>query len=135
MSNNVAFLMGLIKGGIIGYKGEIVIPFSRNALYLCEALVRKNYISGYNIFKKSLKKRHGFVQAIQVRINYDTLGKNPLSTCKICSSPGRRLYYRKHMINHLLMGHSYLFSTSQGFFWDDEIKAIGMGGEVLFRVN
>ena len=121
----IADAFTIIRHGLKVKKDEILAPYSKVILAICDILKKEGYVENFKeIDTGSFKK-------IKIYLKYE--GKRSvINEIKRVSRPGRRVYVRAKKMPRVLNGYGIgIISTSQGIFTDKEIREKGLGGEML----
>lgn len=119
-----------IKNGYLAYREEVILPYSKLVLAICELLLQEGFIES---FKEAKIEGKNFNQ-ITVVLKY--LGKKPaLTDVKRISKPGLRVYKPSKALPRVLNGFGLaIISTPKGVMSDKHARKERVGGEVLAYV-
>ena len=106
-----------------------LVSFSKINEEIIKILKKENYIRGYRVEEKGIKK------SMRILLGYDR-GDNPLiHHLQRISKPGRRIYTTTDKVPYVLSGMGYaIISTSKGLMTDKQARESNIGGEVLCKV-
>lgn len=133
MTDPIADALIRIKNGYMARKNEVVLPYSKLILAICEVLEKEGYVL-------TVKKIEEGKNSLNVTLRYDNSGsfintKPALSEVKRVSKPGLRVYKNKKSLPFVLNGLGIaLISTPKGVMTDKQARKEGVGGEVLAYV-
>ena len=119
-----------IKNGYLAYKEEVILPYSKLVLAICNLLKKEGFIEG---FKEEKIEGKNFSQVF-VELKY--LGKKAaLTDVKRISKPGLRVYKSSKALPRVLNGFGLaIISTPKGVMSDKEARKQGVGGEIMAHV-
>lgn len=122
--DNVADTLIRIKNGYMVSKPEVMVPFSKLNMAICQLLKKEGYL--VDCQQKE--------QQIVVVLKYE--GKEPVITeVKRVSKPGRRVYKGANFLPRVLNGLGIaIVSTPKGLMTDKEARKQKIGGEVMAEV-
>ena len=124
MTDPIADMLIRIKNGYSASKQEVEVPFSKIKTEILKILKKEGYIEDFKVQKREIK----------VKLKYIN-GRPALSGVKRISSPGQRIYVKKHEIPTVLSGYGIvIISTSQGVMTGKEARARKIGGELICAV-
>lgn len=112
-----------IKNGYMSRKLEVLVPFSKLTLNLCNLLAEKNFLEKVEKDEK--------VRELKLTLKY--IDRKPsLTDVKRISKPGLRVYKGVKELPWVLNGLGFaIISTPKGLKTDKEARKEGMGGEVM----
>lgn len=118
-----------IKNAYKAGQKNLEVPSSRFKVAVSNLLQKHGFIENYTVKDEDKKA------VLKVTLKY--LDKQPaLSSVKIYSRPGRRIYHR---VDSLPWGDNrtslILVSTSKGVISQSQAKKLNMGGEVIAQIN
>jgi small subunit ribosomal protein S8 len=121
----IADTFTMIRNAVMAHKENLDVPASRVTKAILDILMRENYIDNY----KSIEdKKQGI---LRIYLKY-IAGKSAIRNIRRVSRPGLRIYARRRKIPSVLRGRGIaIISTSRGLLTDKEVKAQGLGGEVI----
>jgi small subunit ribosomal protein S8 len=122
--DKVGDLLIRIKNGYMASRKEVVVPYSKLGLKICELLKHEGYITSCEEADREIK----------VGLKYE--GKKPVLTdVKRISKPGRRVYKGNKLLPHVYEGLGIaIISTPKGVMTDKQARKEGVGGEVMAQV-
>ena len=120
-----------IKNGYLAHKDEVVLPYSKLVLAICEVLKKEGYLETFSEGKNGKNEN---IKQIKASLKY--AGKKPILTAvRRISKPGLRVYKGKSALPYVLNGLGIaIISTPKGVMTDKEARKIGLGGEVMAYV-
>lgn len=120
-----------IKNGYLAHKGEVILPYSKLVLAICEVLKKEGYIEESKVAKKDGKES---LNDVLVTLRYESR-KPAVSGIRRISKPGLRIYKSKNSLPYVLNGLGLaIISTPKGVMSDKQARKEGVGGEVMAYV-
>jgi small subunit ribosomal protein S8 len=117
-----------IKNGYMAQKDEVLLPYSKLVISICEVLKKEKYISSWTE-KKSDKSKVSV--GVMVTLQYNDR-KAAMTEVVRVSKPGLRIYKGAKALPYVLSGLGMaLISTPKGVMTDKAARKAGMGGEVM----
>lgn len=119
--DKVGDLLIRIKNGYLVSRKEVVAPYSKLTIAICELLKREHYIENCEVKDKVVK----------ITLRYED--KKPVLTqVQRISKLGRRVYRGHGQLPRVLEGFGIaIISTPKGIMTDREARKEGLGGEVM----
>lgn len=118
----------IIRNAAMAKKEEVVVPWSKLVVKVCEILVREGYIDNFKEIDLERFKK------VKIYLKYDC-DKCVFSTLKRISTPGRRVYVQNKNVPKVLRGYGIaIISSSIGIITDKEAREKGVGGEIMGMV-
>lgn len=129
MTDPIADMLTRIRNAARAGSDKAEVPASKLKKEIASILEREGYIKKYEVVKD------GNFDNIIIQLKYGQ-GRQPVITgLKRISTPGLRVYAKKHGMPRVLGGLGIaILSTSQGVMTEKEATAKGVGGEVLCYV-
>ncbi len=132
ISHPVADMLTRIRNASAKFHPQVLMPHSKMKESIARVLAAEGYIKGYEIIPHDLQPE------LSLKLKYQgerSQAKQAITTIRLVSKPGRRVYMGKAEIPRPLGGMGIcIVSTSQGVFAGDEARKRGIGGEVLCEV-
>jgi small subunit ribosomal protein S8 len=129
MTDPIADMLTRIRNAGRANKEKVEIPVSGLKKEIVRILDREGYIRQYEIVKK------GDFDTIVVYLKYGPGRSSVISGIKRISTPGLRVYAKKHEMPRVLGGLGIaILSTSKGVMTEKEAVVKEVGGEVLCYV-
>jgi len=130
VSDPVADFLTRIRNASRVRHERLEVPASRLREEITRVLVREGYVADY---KRVDDGRQG---VLRIFLRYDREDGSPvIEGLQRVSTPGRRVYVRKHEIPRVRGGlGTAILSTPKGVLTDKEARRVGVGGELLARV-
>ncbi|MCM8787589.1 MAG: 30S ribosomal protein S8 [Candidatus Omnitrophica bacterium] len=115
----------IIRNAVSAKKEEVLIPYSKLILKICEVLKDEGYIDNFKIAEYNNFKK------IKVYLKYE-MKKSVLHQIVRVSRPSRRIYVKAEDIKDVLGGYGIsIISTSKGIFSNKQAKKLKIGGELI----
>ncbi|RJP46060.1 MAG: 30S ribosomal protein S8 [Armatimonadetes bacterium] len=122
--DKVGDLLIRIKNGYMASKKEVVAPYSKLSLAICELLKKEGFIAGYTMEKRQ----------IVIALKYDNR-QSAMTDVKRVSKPGRRVYKGKKGLPRVYEGFGIaIVSTPKGIMTDKQARKEGVGGEIMAHI-
>ncbi|MBP6875131.1 MAG: 30S ribosomal protein S8 [Candidatus Eisenbacteria bacterium] len=130
VSDPIADFLTRIRNAARVRHERVDVPASRMREEITRLLVREGYLADY---KRVEDGRQG---VLRIFLRYDREdGSSVIEGIQRVSTPGRRVYVRKHEIPRVRGGlGTAILSTPSGVMSDKEARQQGLGGELLARV-
>ncbi len=130
VSDPIADFLTRIRNAARVRHERVDVPASRMREEITRLLVREGYLTDY---KRVEDGRQG---VLRIFLRYDREdGSSVIEGIQRVSTPGRRVYVRKHEIPRVRGGlGTAILSTPSGVMSDKEARRQGLGGELLARV-
>lgn len=126
--DKVSDLLIRIKNGYTARKGEVVVPYSKLALAICELLKNEGFIDDCQTKDKE-------IGVVLKYIEEDFIKEPALSGVKRISKLGRRVYAGSRNLPRVQNGLGIaIISTPKGIMTDKQARKEGVGGEVMAYV-
>jgi small subunit ribosomal protein S8 len=127
-TDTIADAFTVIRNAIRVKKEDVLIPYSKVLLKICEILKNEGYLENFKEIESGNFKK--------LKIYFKYIGKkNMVSEIKKISTPGRRIYLKKTKVMPVLRGYGIgLISTSKGIVTDKEAREKSLGGELIGMV-
>lgn len=133
-SDPIADMLTRIRNGLKAGQASVALPSSKLKLAIAQILKEEGYIDDFGVLSAE-----GEPQAtLRVTLKYvgERREKRPVITgLQRISTPGRRVYTRRHEIPWVLSGMGVaILSTPKGVMTGAKARKLGVGGEVLCKV-
>lgn len=127
-TDSIADSFTIIRNAVAIRKDDVIIPYSRLLLKICEIFKKEGYIENFTETELSSFKK------IKVYLRYEGK-KRVIRQLRRVSKPGNRVYVRGKRIPYVLNGYGLgLISTSKGILTDREARENCIGGEYIGKV-
>jgi len=130
VSDPIADFLTRIRNASRVHHERLDVPASRLREEITRLLVREGYVADYKRIADSRQ------DVLRIYLRYDREdGTSVIEGLQRVSTPGRRVYVRKHEIPRVRGGlGTAILSTPRGVLSDKEARRVGVGGELLARV-
>ena len=120
-----------IKNGYLAFKGEVILPYSKLIISICELLKKEGFIQDLKTENMEGKKN---VFQIKVTLKYEAK-RAAVEGVRRVSKPGLRVYQGKDNLPYVLDGLGIaIISTPKGVMTDKQARKEGVGGEIMAYV-
>ena len=128
MKNYFWNMFANIKNGSLAKKAFVYQKNKKQCQMFLKQLWSEGFILGYKICDEN-------PDLLKIFLKY-TDGKPVVSTVKLISKPGRRIYFSAKQIWKMdLHSGCIIFSTHRGLKTIDDCKKLNLGGEALVIIN
>jgi small subunit ribosomal protein S8 len=138
MTDPIADMLTRLRNAVIAKHSRVDIPASRLKVEIARILEDEGYIQGFKLVdEKSPEAAKAAVarQMIRILLKYGPNGEKVISGLERISRPGRRVYFRRNEVPHVLGGlGTSILTTSRGVMTGRAAARAGVGGEVLCNV-
>lgn len=113
-----------------------IIEFNCINIELTKLFFRNGLITHYSVYFKQTNSNTEFHKKFIILYFkvYESL--NTIRNINIISKPGRRIYLKKKDLFHSYGKFNFcVVSTSMGFYTINELRQIGIGGELLMEID
>ncbi|MFH1143604.1 MAG: 30S ribosomal protein S8 [Candidatus Eisenbacteria bacterium] len=130
VSDPIADFLTRIRNASRVRHARVDVPASKMREEITRVLVREGYATDYK------RMAEGPQGTLRIFLRYDREdGSSVIEGIQRVSTPGRRIYVRKHEIPRVRGGlGTAILSTPRGVLTDKEARHLGVGGELLARV-
>jgi small subunit ribosomal protein S8 len=134
-SSLLADTLTILRNAVMAKKETVEVPYSKMNAAILNILKENKYIEDFKLVEYSTKKHSDYKHKLfKVYLKYVN-NKPVITSLKIISKPGLRVYVKKEKIPSVLRGHGIaILSTSGGIMTDKEARKNKIGGEVLCYV-
>jgi small subunit ribosomal protein S8 len=130
MTDPIADMLTRIRNAVSSRHARVDMPASRLKAEIARILQDEGYIHGFRIVEEA-----GARPVIRVFLKYGPHGERVISGIERISRPGRRVYFGRDDVPHVLGGlGTSILTTSRGVMSGREAVKAGVGGEVLCNV-
>ncbi len=121
--DKVGDLLIRIKNGYMAFKKEVVAPYSKLNIAICELLQKEGYVEKCEVSER----------IINITLKYNEMQREPaLTDVKRISKPGRRVYKGAKFLPVVFDGLGIaIISTPKGIMSNKQAKKEGLGGEIM----
>lgn len=133
-SDPIADMLTRIRNGLKAGQASVALPASKLKLAIAQILKDEGYIEDFGVLAAEGDPQ----PTLRVTLKYvgERREKRPVITgLQRISTPGRRVYTRRHEIPWVLSGMGVaILSTPKGVMTGAKARKLGVGGEVLCKV-
>ncbi len=121
MHDKVGDLLIRIKNGYMARLNEVVSPYSKLSMAICQLLKNEGFIEDFEKGERN----------IEITLKYENR-KPVLTNVKRISKPGKRVYKGSKLIPRVYNGLGFaIISTPKGVMSDRTARKEGLGGEIM----
>jgi len=130
MTDPIADMLTRIRNAVHARHPRVDVPASHFKAEIARILEQEGYISGFKRVETD-----GAPAVIRISLKYGPRGENVISGLERVSRPGRRVYFGREDVPHVMGGlGTSILTTSRGVMTGREAVKAGVGGEVLCNV-
>ena len=122
-----------VRNAVTAKHARVDVPASKLKAEIARILANEGYISGFKMVDepKATTQR----QVIRLFLKYGPHGEKVITGIQRVSRPGRRVYFGREDVPHVLGGlGTSILTTSRGVMSGRDAAKAGVGGEVLCNV-
>ena len=138
MTDPIADMLTRLRNAVIAKHPRVDVPVSKLKVEIARILEDEGYIQGFKLVdEKSPEavKAAAPRQVIRIALKYVPNGEKVITGVERISRPGRRVYFRRDEVPHVLGGlGTSILTTSRGVMTGRAAARAGVGGEVLCNV-
>ncbi len=127
-----------LRNAVIAKHPRVEIPASKLKVGIARILEDEGYIQGFKLVDEKTPeaaKASAPRQMIRIFLKYGPHGEKVITGVERISRPGRRVYFRRDEVPHVLGGlGTSILTTSRGVMTGRNAQRAGVGGEVLCNV-
>ena len=127
-----------LRNAVIAKHPRVEIPASKLKVEIARILEDEGYIQGFKLVDEKTPeaaKASAPRQMIRIFLKYGPHGEKVITGVERISRPGRRVYFRRNEVPHVLGGlGTSILTTSRGVMTGRNAQRAGVGGEVLCNV-
>ena len=132
MTDPISDMLSRIRNATIARHSRVEMPSSRLKVEIARILESEGYIQGFKVVEPEAER----VQALlRVFLKYGPHGEKVITGIQRVSRPGRRVYFGRDDVPHVLGGlGTSILTTSRGVMSGRDAAKAVVGGEVLCNV-
>src|SRR6478672_1752188 len=135
MTDPIADMLTRIRNAVIAKHTRVDLPASRIKTDIARILQDEGYIQGFKVVDDTATKTTAAVKTLRLFLKYGPHGEKVITGVQRISRPGRRVYFGRDDVPHVLGGlGTSILTTSRGVMSGREAAKAGVGGEVLCNV-
>ena len=132
MTDPIADMLARIRNATQSRHPRVDMPLSRLKVEIAKILEAEGYIQGFKVNEPKDGDPQG---SLRVFLKYGPRGERVITGIQRVSRPGRRVYFGRDDVPHVLGGlGTSILTTSRGVMSGREAARAGVGGEVLCNV-
>ncbi len=129
VSDPLADFLTCVRNAIRARHRKVDVSASRVKTELAKVLLRERFINNFKVIEDT---KQG---VLRIYLKYTGEDSSVISGIRRISTPGRRVYVRRHGIPRVMGGlGTSIVSTSRGMMTDREAREAGLGGELICQV-
>jgi small subunit ribosomal protein S8 len=122
-----------VRNAVASKHARVDVPTSKLKAEIARILADEGYISGFKLVDAT--SAEGSRSVIRLFLKYGPHGEKVITGLQRVSRPGRRVYFGRDDVPHVLGGlGTSILTTSRGVMSGREAAKAGVGGEVLCNV-
>ena len=137
MTDPIADMLTRIRNAVIAKHVRVDMPASRLKAEIARILQGEGYIQGFKLLddQPDPVKGNAPVKTLRLFLKYGPHGEKLITGVQRISRPGRRVYFGRNDVPHVLAGlGTAILTTSRGVMTGREAVKAGVGGEVLCNI-
>ena len=135
MTDPISDMLSRIRNAVTAKHARVDLPASKLKAEIARILQDEGYIQGYRLVDEPGEKGRAPSQVIRLFLKYGPHGEKVISGLQRVSRPGRRVYFGRDDVPHVLGGlGTSILTTSRGVMSGRDAAKAGVGGEVLCNV-
>ena len=133
MTDPISDMLTRVRNAVASKHARVDVPTSKLKAEIARILADEGYISGFKLVDETSAERRRSV--IRLFLKYGPHGEKVISGLQRVSRPGRRVYFGRDDVPHVLGGlGTSILTTSRGVMSGRDAAKAGVGGEVLCNV-
>jgi small subunit ribosomal protein S8 len=133
MTDPISDMLTRVRNAVASKHARVDVPTSKLKAEIARILADEGYISGFKLVDET--SADGRRSVIRLFLKYGPHGEKVISGLQRVSRPGRRVYFGRDDVPHVLGGlGTSILTTSRGVMSGREAAKAGVGGEVLCNV-
>jgi small subunit ribosomal protein S8 len=135
MTDPIADMLARIRNAVVAKHSRVDVPASKLKAEIARILGDEGYIQGFKVVEEKADGRVAPRQVIRLFLKYGPHGERVITGIERISRPGRRVYFPRTDVPHVLGGlGTNILTTSRGVMTGRAAVRAGVGGEVLCNV-
>ena len=135
MTDPIADMLTRIRNATTPRRKRVDVPASRLKTEIARILQSEGYIHSFKMVDVVVEKGQVPRSMIRIQLKYGSRGETVISGIQRVSRPGRRVYFGRDNVPHVLAGlGTSILTTSRGVMTGRDAVKVGVGGEVLCNV-
>ena len=133
MTDPISDMLTRVRNAVASKHARVDVPTSKLKAEIARILADEGYISGFKLVEET--SADGRRSVIRLFLKYGPHGEKVISGLQRVSRPGRRVYFGRDDVPHVLGGlGTSILTTSRGVMSGRDSAKAGVGGEVLCNV-
>jgi len=133
MTDPISDMLTRVRNAVASKPARVDVPTSKLKAEIARILADEGYISGFKLVDET--SADGRRSVIRLFLKYGPHGEKVISGLQRVSRPGRRVYFGRDDVPHVLGGlGTSILTTSRGVMSGRDAAKAGVGGEVLCNV-
>jgi small subunit ribosomal protein S8 len=134
MTDPISDMLTRVRNAVAAKHARVDVPASKLKAEIARILADEGYIQGFKVVDEAADS--GLArQLIRISLKYGPRGERVITGIQRVSRPGRRVYFGRDNVPHVLGGlGTSILTTSHGVMSGREAARTGVGGEVLCNV-
>ena len=133
MTDPISDMLTRVRNAVASKHARVDVPTSKLKAEIARILADEGYISGFKLVDETTAD--GRRSVIRLFLKYGPHGEKVISGLQRVSRPGRRVYFGRDDVPHVLGGlGTSILTTSRGVMSGRDAAKAGVGGEVLCNV-
>jgi len=133
MTDPISDMLTRVRNAVASKHARVDVPTSKLKAEIARILADEGYISGFKLVDET--SADGRRSVIRLFLKYGPHGEKVISGLQRVSRPGRRVYFGRDDVPHVLGGlGTSILTTSRGVMSGRDAAKAGVGGEVLSNV-
>jgi small subunit ribosomal protein S8 len=132
MTDPIADMLTRIRNAVTAKHTRVDMPSSRLKAEIARILQDEGYIQGFKLLDEAERPMQ---KTLRLFLKYGPHGEKLITGVQRISRPGRRVYFGRDDVPHVLGGlGTSILTTSRGVMSGRDAAKAGVGGEVLCNV-
>jgi len=133
MTDPISDMLTRVRNAVASKHARVDVPASKLKAEIARILADEGYIHGFKMVAAPAAPAERHV--IRLFLKYGPHGEKVITGIQRVSRPGRRVYFGRDDVPHVLGGlGTSILTTSRGVMTGREAVKAGVGGEVLCNV-
>ena len=133
MTDPISDMLTRVRNAVASKHARVDVPASKLKAEIARILADEGYIHGFKMVAAPAAPAERHV--IRLFLKYGPHGEKVITGIQRVSRPGRRVYFGREDVPHVLGGlGTSILTTSRGVMTGRAAKQAGVGGEVLCNV-
>ena len=133
MTDPISDMLTRVRNAVASKHARVDVPTSKLKAEIARILADEGYISGFKLVDET--SADGRRSVIRLFLKYGPHGEKVISGLQRVSRPGRRVYFGRDDVPHVLGGlGTSILTASRGVMSGRDAAKAGVGGEVLCNV-